>query len=47
LKGNDYLPPKIHEFDHPYLETGSTGSEINILFNKFKKFMAKYVKIVI
>lgn len=47
LKGNDYLPPKIHEFDHPYLETGSTDSEINILFNKFKKFMAKYVKIVI
>jgi hypothetical protein len=47
LKGNDYLVPTVHEFNHPYLENNSNSSEINILFNKFKQFMAKYLKIVI
>jgi hypothetical protein len=45
LKGNDYLVPTIHEFNHPYLENNSNASEISSLFNKFKQFMAKYVKI--
>jgi hypothetical protein len=47
LKDNDYLVPTVHEFNHPYLENSSNDSEVNILFNKFKQFMAKYLKIVI
>jgi hypothetical protein len=47
LKGNDYLVPTVHEFNHPYLDNSSNNSEINILFNKFKQLMAKYLKIVI
>lgn len=47
LKDNDYLAPTVHEFNHPYLENSSNSSEVNILFNKFKQFMAKYLKIII
>jgi DNA polymerase type B, organellar and viral len=47
LKDNNYLVQTVHEFNHPYLEDRSNASEVNILFNKFKQFIAKYVKIII
>lgn len=47
LKGNDYLVPTVHEYNHPYLEINTNNSEINILFNKFKNFMAKYLKLIV